>query len=304
MFSRGFWKMKAETETLAVRRTVFFTIANDTREYMRSILPSEELVKELHKRRVDIFTFLERKWCYPITEPSRTWVRGEDNVAILDLKSYDEWWKNVGKKTRNIIRKAEKVGIKTNAATTDDKLAEGIWKIFNETPIRQGRSFPHYGVSLDFVKLGLELPNSTYIGAYFQDELVGFIHLIHGDRITIISQLLSLQKHWDKSVNNALMAKALEFCANNHIEWVMYGRMGNHPTLDSFKESNGFTKLPLTRYFLPLTNRGKLAIKLKIHRELKDTLPPGMKKALFPLYNWVSRTKARISLGKRPKRIT
>ncbi len=304
MFSRGFLKMKPETETLAVRRRAFFTIANDTREYTQSILPSEELVKELQRRRADIFTFLERKWCCPITEPSKMWVRGEDNVAILGVKSYDEWQRSIGKKTRNIVRKAEKAGIKANAATIDDKLAEGIWKIFNETPIRQGRSFPHYGVPLDFVKLGLELPNSTYIGAYFQDELVGFIHLIHGDRITIISQLLSLQKHWDKSVNNALMAKAVEFCANNRIEWVMYGRMGNHPTLDSFKENNGFTKLPLTRYFLPLTNRGKLAIKLKMHRELKDTLPPGMKKALFPFYNWVSRTRARIGLGKRPKRIT
>ena len=125
--------------------------------------------------------------------------------------------------------------------------------------------------------------------------------MIHGDRITIISQLLSLQKHWDKSVNNALMAKALEFCANNHIEWVMYGRMGNHPTLDSFKESNGFRKLLLARYFLPLSTKGKLATKLKLNRELKDSLPPSMKKALFPLYNWVSRTRTRFKMLLRRK---
>jgi hypothetical protein len=297
--------MKTKIETLVVRRRIFFTVARDSREYTQNILPTEELAKELHRRHVDIFTFLERKWCCPITEPSKIWARGEDNVAILGLKSYDEWWENIGKKTRNMIRKAEKVGIKTDVAAANDKLAEGIWKLFNETPVRQGRSFPHYGVSLEFVKRNLKsVPNSTYIGAYFRDELVGFIHLIHGDRITIISQLLSLQKHWDKSVNNALMAKAVEFCANNHIEWVMYGRMGSHPTLDSFKESNGFKKFPLTRYFLPLTYRGKLAIKLKMHRELKDTLPPSMKKALFPLYNWASRTRMRIKTRARPKRIT
>ncbi len=289
--------MKRETETLVIRKRLFFTLASDSREYLQSTLPTEEIVKELRRRHVDIFTFLERRWCCPITEPSGTWVRAEDNIAILNLKSHDEWWKNIGKKTRNMIRKAEKAGITTDVAVANDKLAEGIWRIFNETPIRQGRGFPHYGVSREVVKQNLESsPNSTYIGAYLQSELAGFIHLIHGDRLTIISQLLSLQKHLDKAVNNALMAKAVEFCANNHIEWVMYGRMGNHPTLDSFKESNGFKKFLLTRYFLPLTSKGNLATKLKLNRELKDSLPSSMKKALFPLYNWVSRARARIRL--------
>ena len=294
--------MKKETETLVIRKRLFFTLASDSREYLQSILPNEELMKELRRRHADIYAFLERKWCCPIADPSTTWARAEDNIAYLNLKSYDEWWKNIGKKTRNMIRKAEKVGIKTDEAVANDKLAEGIWKIFNETPIRQGRGFPHYGISLDDVKRNLEsFPNSTYVGAYLQNELAGFIHLIHGDHLTIISQLLSLQRYWDKAVNNALMAKAMEFCANNHIEWVMYGRMGNHPTLDSFKESNGFRKLLLARYFLPLSTKGKLATKLKLNRELKNSLPPSMKKALFPLYNWVSRTRTRFKMLLRRK---
>ncbi len=294
--------MKKVTETLVIRKRLSFTLASDSREYLQSILPTEELVKELRQRHVDIFTFLERKWCCPITEPSATWARAEDNIAILNLKIYDEWWKNIGKKTRNMIRKAEKVGIRTDVAVANDKLAKGIWKIFNETPVRQGRGFPHYGISLDTVKRNLEsFPDSTYIVAYLQNELVGFIHLIYGDHLAMISQLLSLQKHWDKAVNNALMAKAIGFCADSHFEWVMYGRMGNHPTLDSFKESNGFTKLLLTRYFLPLTTKGKLATKLKMNRELKDSLPSGMKKALFPLYNWVSRTRMKFQMFPRRK---
>jgi hypothetical protein len=265
-------------------------------------LPTEEIVEELGRRHVDLFTFLERKWCCPIMEPSKVWARAEDNIAILNLKSYDEWWKSIGKKTRNMIRKAEKVGIEVDAVVANDRLIEGIWKIFNETPIRQGRGFPNYGVSLDVVKRNLNaFPNSTYIGAYLQEELAGFIHLIHGDRLTMISQLLSLQKHCDKAVNNALMAKAMDFCANNHVEWIMYGRMGNHPTLDSFKESNGFTKLLLTRYFLPLTSKGKLAIKLKLYRELKDSLPSSMKKVLFPFYNWISRNRTKVKLKSAPK---
>jgi len=133
--------------------------------------------------------------------------------------------------------------------------------------------------------------NATYIGAYLQDELVGFVQLVHGDKITIISQILSLQKHWDKAVNNSLVAKAIELCANEHIEWIMYGRMGNHPSLDNFKENNGFSRFPLTRYHIPLTRKGKFALALGLHKELKDTLPQSIKYRLIPIYNWISRTR-------------
>jgi hypothetical protein len=138
--------------------------------------------------------------------------------------------------------------------------------------------------------------NYTFIGAFFQDELAGFIQLAHGDKITVIAQILSLQKHSDKAVNNALIAKAVEVCAAKHVEWVMYGRIGNHPSLDRFKESNSFARFPLTRYYVPVTNKGRIAVKLGLHRELKDTLPNAIKSRLFPSYNWVSRTKMRVKL--------
>jgi len=81
----------------------------------------------------------------------------------------------------------------------------------------------------------------------------------------------------------------------------MYGRMGNHPTLDKFKQNNGCIQFPLTRYYILLTRKGKIAAKLGLHRELKDTLPPSVKAPLFPIYNWVSRNKMRIKLLKRKR---
>jgi hypothetical protein len=289
--------MKTEIETLVVRRRGFFTVASDSREYMQSILPTEELVTQLRIRRVDIFTFLERKWCCPITEPSKTWARGEDNIAILNLKTYDEWWKNIGKKTRNMIRKADKSEIKTRVVEPSDKLAEGMWKIFNETPIRQDRGFPHYGVSLKDVKKGLQsAKNCRYIGAYLNDDLIGFVQLVQGEKIVVISQILSMQKHRDKAVNNSLVAKAVATIADLNEEWVMYGRMGNHPSLDNFKSSNGFNRLRLNRYYVLLTSKGKIAVRLGLHRELKDMLPQAVKEPLFPVYNWISRTRMRIRL--------
>jgi hypothetical protein len=134
----------------------------------------------------------------------------------------------------------------------------------------------------------------TFIGSYLEDELAGFIQLVHGDQMTIITQILALQKYSDKAVNNALVAKAIEVCAEKQVKWVMYGRMGNHPSLDKFKESNGFIKYSLTRYYVPLTGKGRIAIKLGLHRELKDALPQSIKDKLFGVYNWASRTKVKL----------
>ena len=131
----------------------------------------------------------------------------------------------LGKKTRNMVRRAEKSGIKVAVVQPSEKFAEGVWKIYNETPIRQERAFPHYGESLDTVARNISVAqNSTFIGAFLQEELVGFIQIIHGDNIAIISQILSMQKHWDKAVNNALLAKAVEVCASNGERWLMYGQ--------------------------------------------------------------------------------
>jgi hypothetical protein len=193
-----------------------------------------------------------------------------------------------------MVRRAEKSGIKVTVAQPSEKFAEGMWKIYNETAIRQERAFPHYGEPLQTVTGNMfAAQNSTFIGAFLQEELVGFIQIIHGENIAVISQILSMQKHWDKAVNNALLAKAVEVCASNGTRWLMYGRIGNHPSLDKFKESNGFVKFPITRYYVPVTWKGRVAIRLGLHREFKDALPQSLKGPLIPVLNWASRNKMR-----------
>jgi hypothetical protein len=286
-----------ELETLVIRKKGFARISSDSEEYEKDIVPTTGFIEKLADRGIDIFTFIERKWCYTIPKPSNSWVRTEDNIALLQVTTYDCWWENIGKKTRNMVRKAEKSGIKTEVVEPNEKLAEGIWKIYNETPIRQERAFPNYGASLQIITKGvLSAQDCTFIGAFFQDELAGFIQLVHGDRIAIISQILSLQKHSDKAVNNALIAKAVEVCVAKKIGWIMYGRIGNHPSLDKFKQNNGFTKFSLTRYYVPITKKGRIATKIGLHREIKDVLPQPIKYPFIPVYNWVSRNKMRIRL--------
>ena len=286
-----------ELEKLRTRKKASVRIAYNIQEYEKNLAPDAGFLEKLSERNIDVFTFLDRKWCCPIPNPPSTWIRSEDNVGLLEIKDYDGWWSKVGKKTRNMVRRAEKSGVKVDVAQPNEKFVEGVWKIYNETPIRQDRAFPHYGEPLNTVARNISAAqNSTFIGAFLQEELVGFIQIIHGDNIAVISQILSMQKHWDKSLNNALLAKAVQVCASNGERWVMYGRIGNHPSLDKFKESNGFVKFPITRYYVPLTWKGRVAIRLGLHREFKDALPQSLRGPLIPVLNWASRSKMRLKL--------
>jgi hypothetical protein len=50
------------------------------------------------------------------------------------------------------------------------------------------------------------------------------------------------------------------------------------------------------RYYIPISGKGKIAVRLGMHRELKDSLPEFMKNRLIPISNWVSRNKVRVKL--------
>ncbi len=160
---RSILEVDKEVETLRSKTKVFFKIAHDIKEYEKNIVPTDRFIEKLGERNTDIFTFLDRKWCCPITNAPSTWIKEEDNVALLEIKDYDGWWSNVGKKTRNMVRRAEKSGIKVAVVEPSEKFAEGVWKIYNETPIRQEDTFPHYGESLDTVARNISVAqNSTF----------------------------------------------------------------------------------------------------------------------------------------------
>jgi hypothetical protein len=286
-----------ELDTLRVRKRGFIRVGNDIQEYERNINPTDDFLEKLADRGVDVYTFLDRTWCCSIPNPRATWIDEDDNVGLLEIKTYDEWLQRIGKKTRNMIRKAEKAGVKIAVIEPTEELAKGIWNIYNETPIRQERAFTHYGESIDTVRGNMyAAKNNTFIGAYLRGELVGFIQILYGDDIAVISNILALQRHWDKALNNSLLGKAVEVCAEKQQRWLMYGRIGNHPSLDRFKENNGFIKYPIKRFYVPLTSKGRRAVRLGLHKELKDALPEPIKNPLIPALNWVSRTKVKVKM--------
>ena len=138
-----------------------------------------------------------------------------DDIAVLPVKSYDDWWsKQIKSRTRGLIRKAEKEGVVVREAEFNDDFVRGMVSIFNESAIRQGKPFWHYGKDFETVKREFSryLFREDLIGAYYNDELIGFIMLAYAGPYAITGQIISKLAHRDKAPNNALLAKAVEIC--------------------------------------------------------------------------------------------
>ncbi len=272
----------------------------------------------LRSRGVDVFCQLERSWCFNYFDKPRGKLV-KDNVAVAEFDSYMEWYRGLPSETKKRLEKAAEKGLEVQVVNPHafaspfscekkgERLAEGIWRIYNETPVRQGRSFLHYGVSLDKVKRHVYETSNTFVCAYLWQfeqrdndvylvhKLVGFAELQFGDCTGAFSQILSLASYREYMPNNALIAKAVKLCVEYGCSWLIYARMGNHPSLDEFKKANGFSKCMVNRYYVPLSVKGKAALACGLHRNLKDVLPEWLKLKVLPVYNRVSRLKGKLT---------
>lgn len=251
-------------------------------------VPNPELfidsTKEL--KIADVLTFAA-----PLSDPNLVldYPFVSENAAVADTRDFTKWWESVPQETRKNVRRSEKRGLVTRIAHFDDALVAGISAIYNELPIRQGRRFWHYGKPLETVKRENQTyaDRSIFIGAYHQDELVGFIKIVTVGSIGRIMQIISLDRHEDKRPTNALIAKAMEVCHARGLHYFVYGRYvyGNKESspMTEFKRRNGFVRLDFPRYYVPLTLRGTAAINGGFHLGLLNILPEAFLTSLLDL---------------------
>lgn len=239
--------------------------------------------------KADILTFWQR---LPDVIPEHNYQMEWDSIAVLPVSDFNYWFtKTINSKERNLVRKAQKKGVVIKLTRYDDQFVKGITEIFNETPIRQGKPFWHYGLDYNAVKtqFSKNIHREKLIGAYFDEELIGFIMLANAGKYAMMTQIISKVAHRDKSVNNALIAKAVEVCAQDNIPYLVYaswvrGSLGN------FKKNNGFEKIDLPRYYVPLTIWGSIVLKLNLHHGIIPLLPDTLVSTLIKLRNkWYSR---------------
>jgi hypothetical protein len=245
--------------------------------------------------RVDLFTFAQR---LPESEPKFPYSFEWDNLAVIPISTYESWWKQIGAKTRNEIRLAEKKNVDLREVPFDDALVAGIREIYNESPIRQRRRFPHYGKDMETVRReeATFLDSSVFIGAFFEDKLIGFIKLVQDETCTQagLMNIISMVKHRNKAPQNALIACAVRACESRGIKYLMYSKFdygkGQQDGLRKFKEHNGFRRFDTPRYYVPLTALGWAAFRLRLHRNMSEYIPEGVAKRLRDLRaNWYER---------------
>jgi hypothetical protein len=271
-----------------IARTAAFR--RDKDEWLEDVNDPDEVSRALKKApiKIDFLRFWQR---IPETEPKFEYYKEMRQIAAIPIKNYKHWFeKQISPKARNKIRKTEKRGVAIQKTELNDELVRGIMGIFNQSPVRRGKRFWHYGKDFERVKkeMSLDLNESIFITAYDEKELIGFIKLFLTDRYALITLILDMVAHRDKAPMNGMIAKAVEICAARKIPYIVYTvwRRGEH---GKFQESNGFERIPVPEYFVPLTLKGAIALRLGLHKGLRGLIPEKMMVWLLALRaSWFS----------------
>jgi hypothetical protein len=232
----------------------------------------------------DIFTFGQK---LPDAVPHYSYRLEWDSLAVIPITTYSEWYQRFAKSdVRIAVKKAGKRGLVTREAEFDDPFVQGIVSIYNETPIRQGKPFWHYGKDFTAVKQisSTYLERSIFVGAYFNNELVGFIKMVRVGSLALTLHVISMMKHFDKKATNALIAKAVEICADKGMSHLVYGNFlygDGKNSLTEFKERNGFQEVLIPRYYLPMTRKGEMALAMGLHHGAGSMLPRSVRRAML-----------------------
>ena len=233
---------------------------------------------ELKKSRVgaDYFTFAQK---IPDTMPRYPFHMEPDNIAAIPVFSYQDWLAGLSTDARKDVKRAANRVVVVRSVAFDDDLVRGIIEIHDEMPMRQGRRFKHYGK--DFATVEREYSTypdrSEFIAAYFQNELIGMIKIVYVGELACMMQILSKSRHYDKRPTNALIAKAVEICELRGKTYLTYGRLHygkkTRSSVVDFKRRNGFELIFYPRYYIPLNLKGRLGIRLGLHRGFLGILP-------------------------------
>ena len=238
-------------------------------------------------RRPDIFTFAQR---VPDAKPRFEFHTEWDNVAVIPVSTYDTWFREqISSASRRNIRASEKKGVVVRADQFDQAYVRGIMSIYNESPVRQGRKFWHYGKDFDAVERenGTYRERSTFLGAYVDGEMVGYMKIVWDQQSAAIMQVLSKLEFRERRPNNAMLSEAVRLCAERKVPNLLYEKYVYGTKADSsltrFKRENGFVRMDLPRYYVPLTVKGRMAVALGLHKDPKDLIPEGIRTRLISL---------------------
>jgi hypothetical protein len=246
-------------------------LANEGYEFVREPARFVDALRA-QRQRVDVLSL-----CQPLTDvtPRHPWRLEWDQLAVLPISTYEHWWKvQVNDKTRNMVRKPGKKGVVLRPFELDAAAVQAIKVMYDESPMRQGRPFKHFNKPLDVIERehATFAERSEFIGAYFEERMIGFIKLVHQEGWSNLMQIISLISERDKAPTNGLIAKAVEICAERGVPRLQYG-IWSRRGIGDFKLHHGFEPLQVPRYQVPVNAVGRAALLMGLHKPMASRVP-------------------------------
>ncbi|WP_321819963.1 MULTISPECIES: heparinase II/III domain-containing protein [unclassified Burkholderia] len=177
--------------------------------------------------------------------------------AILEIPaSLDAYLKSIGDKSRNMIRKARKLGYAFRRVGPET-LGQDIYEIRTSDPMRQGRPIPEYFHTNppQYVvapsPVGCALHTEKFIGIFLGDRLVSYITVFLFGELAQVNHILCHKAHATNGVMNLNVLHMVdELIAHHpHVKAVNYMYIaGQDSGIDTFRRSVGFAPRSFLTY--------------------------------------------------------
>lgn len=254
----------------------------------------EKFISDINEQgiKADILTFRQ---LVPDTQPKYDYYYVMDPLAVITVSTYEEWFRNqVKSSVRSNIRKSVNRGVEMRVEKFNDDLINGIVKLVNDSRIRQDRKYTYFGYNFDQIKETFA-PGSyycEYIGAYYENELIGFVKLLFAGQCSHNFGMISKVEHRDKAPQYALISKSIERTALRNTPYLLYGQWVDGG-LGQFKKHLGCQLIEVPKYYVPLSAKGNLVIKLNLQHGLRHFLPRKISNRLKSIRKKIRMTSAK-----------
>ncbi|RQR39201.1 heparinase [Burkholderia sp. Bp9142] len=177
--------------------------------------------------------------------------------AMLEIpESIDVYWSDIGDKSRNMVRKARRLGYEFRAIDPDE-YGQDIYEIRTSDPMRQGRPIPEYYYKnppehvLKPSSVGCRLHTERFYGVFKDDRLVAYITLFLFGELAQVNHLLCHRDHASSGAMNLNVFHVVDELIKHQpeVRVLNYLYIGqSQGGINHFKESVGFRNTAFMTY--------------------------------------------------------
>ncbi|RKU03689.1 heparinase [Burkholderia sp. Nafp2/4-1b] len=177
--------------------------------------------------------------------------------AFLEIPtSLDAYLKAIGDKSRNMIRKARKLGYEFRNIAPET-LGQDIYEIRTSDPVRQGRPIPEYFHTnppqyvIAPSPAGCDIHTEKFVGIFLGDRLVSYITVFLFGELAQVNHILCHKAHATNGVMNLNVLHMVDelITHHRHVKAVNYMYIaGRDSGIDTFRRSVGFAPRSFLTY--------------------------------------------------------